>query len=76
MPGKVPRLTGEKAVDTFCKAGYVWHHTTGSHRILKHPDKSARLSIPVHAGCTVGVGLLRKQIRLSGLTVDEFIALL
>ncbi len=75
MPDKVPRVTGEDAVKAFCNAGYQRHHTKGSHCILKR-DKSARLSIPVHAGETVGVGLLRKQIKLAGLSVEEFTALL
>jgi predicted RNA binding protein YcfA (HicA-like mRNA interferase family) len=34
-----------------------------------HPN---RLSVPVHAGRTVGVGLLKSQIVAAGLTVDEF----
>jgi predicted RNA binding protein YcfA (HicA-like mRNA interferase family) len=76
MPNKVPRVTGEEAIKAFCKAGYARHHATGSHHILKHPDRSARLSIPVHAGDTVGVGLLRKQIKKAGLTVEQFIDLL
>jgi len=31
-----------------------------------------RLSIPVHAGKTVGEGLLKAQIKDAGLTIDEF----
>jgi predicted RNA binding protein YcfA (HicA-like mRNA interferase family) len=75
MP-KVPRVTGEVAVAAFCKAGYVLHHTRGSHHILKHPGRTERLSIPCHSGKTIGVGLLRRQIALSGLTVEQFTELL
>jgi predicted RNA binding protein YcfA (HicA-like mRNA interferase family) len=76
MPSKVPRVTGEEAVKAFCAAGYALDRTTGSHKILKHPDRRERLSIPVHAGKVLGVGLLRSQIKAAGLTVEEFTALL
>jgi len=76
MPSRMPRVSGNDAVSAFCKAGYELDRITGSHHILRHPDKIERLSIPVHSGRTVGVGLLSKQIRLAGLTVEEFIALL
>jgi predicted RNA binding protein YcfA (HicA-like mRNA interferase family) len=76
MPSKVPRITGEAAVAAFCKAGYGVDRVRGSHHILRHPEKTERLSIPVHKGKTVGVGLLSSQIKLAGLTVEQFIELL
>ncbi len=76
MPNKMPRVTGEKAVKAFCGSGYAIDRIAGSHRILRHPQKTERLSIPVHAGKTLGVGLLSSLIKTSGLTVEEFIALL
>jgi predicted RNA binding protein YcfA (HicA-like mRNA interferase family) len=76
MPSKVPRVTGEEAIKAFCRAGYAVDRIAGSHWILKHPDKPERLSIPVHGGKTLGVGLLRSQVKTAGLTVEEFIALL
>jgi predicted RNA binding protein YcfA (HicA-like mRNA interferase family) len=75
MP-KVPRIAGEEAVRAFCKAGYCVDRVRGSHHILKHPERTTRLSIPVHPGRTLGVGLLRRLIKDADLTVDEFIALL
>lgn len=75
MP-KVPQVTGQQAVAAFCKAGFALDRIRGSHHILRHPRKRPRLSIPVHGGKTVGIGLLARQIKVAGLTVDEFIALL
>jgi predicted RNA binding protein YcfA (HicA-like mRNA interferase family) len=74
MP-KLPRITGREAVDAFCRAGYTVDRVKGSHSILKRPG-SNRLTIPVHAGKTVGAGLLLSQIAAAGLTTDEFLALL
>jgi predicted RNA binding protein YcfA (HicA-like mRNA interferase family) len=75
MPSKVPQVTGEEAIKAFGGAGYALDRIKGSHRILKHPERRERLSIPVHAGKTLGIGLLRSQIRAAGLTVEEFIDL-
>ena len=76
MPNRLPRVPGDDVVRAFCKAGFCRDRINGSHHILRHPDKRERLSIPVHAGQTVGLGLLRSQIKAAGLTVEEFIALL
>ncbi|MBN1393937.1 MAG: type II toxin-antitoxin system HicA family toxin [Pirellulales bacterium] len=76
MPSKVPRISGEEAVKAFRKAGFEVDRIRGSHYILRHPLKCSRLSIPVHKGRTVGIGLLRTQISVAGMTVEEFIALL
>jgi predicted RNA binding protein YcfA (HicA-like mRNA interferase family) len=76
VPSKVPRVTGQDAVRAFGKVGFRLDRVQGSHYILKHPDKTARLSIPVHAGRTVGIGLLSAQIKAAGLSVAEFTRLL
>ena len=76
MPNRVPRVTGEEAVAAFCKAGFRCDRVHGAHHILRHPGKAERLSIPVHRGKTVGVGLLARQIKLAGLTIAEFTDLL
>jgi predicted RNA binding protein YcfA (HicA-like mRNA interferase family) len=75
MP-KVPRITGEEAIKAFGKAGFALDRVRGAHHILRHPEKIVRLSIPVHKGDTLGIGLLRKQIKDAGMTVEEFVALL
>lgn len=76
MPSKVPRVTGESAIKAFGKAGFILDRIRGSHHILRHPEKPVRLSIPVHKGKTLGIGLLGSQIKDAGLTVEEFTALL
>lgn len=73
---KVPRISGESAVAAFKKAGFVVNRIRGSHHILSKEGVAIRLSIPVHKGKTVGVGLLTQQIKAAGLSVEEFVALL
>ena len=76
MSNRVPRVTGEEAVRAFCKDGYVVVRTSGSHKYLRNPQKPIAISIPVHAGRTLGVGLLSSKIKDAGLTVEEFRRLL
>lgn len=73
---KVPRISGQEAVRVFEKAGFHHDRKTGSHFILKKAGHRYRLSIPVHAGKNLGVGLLKDQIDAAGLTVEEFISLM
>ena len=73
---KAPRISGEEAVKAFEKAGFVVVRITGSHHIMKKGGHKYRLSIPVHRGRTLGVGLLAAQIAAAGLTIEEFAELL
>lgn len=71
MP-KLPRITGKEAVKAFERAGFHVIRTAGSHKILKKDGHQNRLSVPVHAGKTLGRGLLADLIEKAGLTVDQF----
>ena len=73
---KLPAVKGRQAIRAFERAGFVVDRVKGSHFILKKPGFPYRLSIPVHAGQTVGEGLLRRQLRLAGLSEEEFLRLL
>ncbi len=76
MPNRLPRITGTEAIKAFKKAGYSLDRIKGSHHILKHARKRERLSIPIHQGETLGIGLLGSQIKIAGMTIEEFCKLL
>ena len=44
----------------------------GSHHFLRHSDGRA-VVVPVHAGETIGPGLMSKILRTCELMVDEFV---
>lgn len=75
MP-ELPRVSGEAAKRAFERAGFVHDRTRGSHHILKKEGNLYHLSIPIHGNKTLGTGLLKSLIAASGMTVDEFAALL
>jgi predicted RNA binding protein YcfA (HicA-like mRNA interferase family) len=70
----LPAVSGERAVRTFQKAGWVKDRQHGSHAILVKSANPASLSVPLHR--ELAPGTLRSLIRASGMTVDEFVALL
>ncbi|MCC6538925.1 MAG: type II toxin-antitoxin system HicA family toxin [Bryobacterales bacterium] len=72
---KLPVISGRQAVAVFGKVGYSVDGQHGSHIIIRRTEPPyRRLSVPDHK--ELAKGTLRAMIRESGLTVDEFAALL
>ena len=72
----LPRVTGREIVQALGRLGWVTVAQKGSHAQLKHPDRGGRVTVPLHAGETVGPGLLRSILVQAGVTADEFRAAL
>jgi len=71
----LPRVSGREVVKALAKVGYEQDRQRGSHIILRretYPHR--RVVVPDHK--EVAKGTLRSIIRETGLTVDEFKALL
>ena len=71
---ELPRISGQEALRAFEKAGWSYVRRRGSHVIMIKSATPVNLSIPDHK--ELDRGTLRKLIRLSGLTVEEFVDLL
>jgi predicted RNA binding protein YcfA (HicA-like mRNA interferase family) len=69
----LPVLSGADTVRAFERAGWSVARQRGSHVVMTKAGESANLSIPQHR--ELDTGALRGLVRASGLTVDEFIAL-
>ncbi|MEI1376428.1 type II toxin-antitoxin system HicA family toxin [Nostoc sp. UHCC 0926] len=74
MP-KLPVLTGKTVINALEKIGFQAVRQKGSHVQMERED-GRLVTIPVHAGKTIGKVLLRKILRDAELTREEFIALL
>jgi predicted RNA binding protein YcfA (HicA-like mRNA interferase family) len=70
---KIPQISGKMAVKIFSKIGYRVARQRGSHIRLHHSDKKP-LTVPDHK--VLGKGLLRKLLRDSELSVEEFLKLI
>jgi predicted RNA binding protein YcfA (HicA-like mRNA interferase family) len=53
-----PRIHGKELVKALRRVGFEVIRVKGSHHVLHHPD-GRRTVVPVHAGETIGPGLLR-----------------
>ena len=69
----LPRLSGRAVVKAFGRDGWELVRQKGSHMILAKTGSWATLSVPDHR--EIAPGTLRSLIRASGLTVEEFAAL-
>jgi predicted RNA binding protein YcfA (HicA-like mRNA interferase family) len=72
---KLPRANGDKHIAAFKRAGWKVNHIEGSHYILIKEGSDIHLSIPVHSGKTLGMGLLKKLISRANITNEEYINL-
>jgi predicted RNA binding protein YcfA (HicA-like mRNA interferase family) len=66
----LPVCSGTQAVEAFRSGGWVVRRQRGSHIILTRAGSIVSLSVPDHR--ELAPGTLRKLIRLSGMTVEEF----
>jgi predicted RNA binding protein YcfA (HicA-like mRNA interferase family) len=74
--GRLPVVSGREAIRALSKAGFVEMRQSGSHVVLqkKMPGTTNTIVVPDHS--ELAPGTLRAIIRKSGLSVDEFTALL
>ena len=70
----LPVLSGRDVVHALSKDGWQVARQRGSHIILVKDGSHATLSVPDHK--EVAKGTLRGLLRASGLTVEQFLALL
>ena len=77
MTASLPSLKALDVIRALERAGFEVVRSSGSHRRLVHKyDASRATTVPVHKGRDIPGPLLRAIIRQSGLSVEEFVALL
>jgi predicted RNA binding protein YcfA (HicA-like mRNA interferase family) len=72
--GRLSNISGKNAVKAFEKAGWLARGQAGSHLVMTKEGIRANLTVPLHS--ELAAGTLRALIRVSGLTVEEFLKLL
>lgn len=69
-------LKPERVIKAFQRAGWINKGQKGSHIKFVKEENSNILSIPVHKGKPIKIGLLKDQIKKAGLTEEEFLKLI
>lgn len=70
MTGRLPALTGLDLIRALQRAGFSVIRIRGSHHLLRHAD-GRKTVVPVHAGETLGPGLVIKILRDVGLDREQ-----
>jgi len=71
---RLPVISGQECVKALIKAGFYEKRRESSHITMRRDNPFAQITVPDHK--TLDPGTLRGIIRLAGLTVDQFKALL
>jgi predicted RNA binding protein YcfA (HicA-like mRNA interferase family) len=71
---KLPVVSGAQCVKALGKTGFEVYRQRGSHIVMVRKSPPAQTTIPDHK--ELDRGTLRAIIRQTGLTVEEFVALL
>ena len=69
MP-KLRQFTARQIIAVLRRHGFAIDRQSGSHAVLIHAD-GRRVTVPVHSGRTLGVGLLRSIMNDAGLTRED-----
>ena len=72
---RLPRPRGKELVAALGKLGFEVVRIRGSHHYLRHSDGRAAV-VPVHAGETIGSGLMTKILHDCELTGEDLESLL
>lgn len=76
MSRRLPALRPRAVLQALQRAGFFIHHTTGSHSILKHPEKpKLRVCVAYHSK-DLKRRTLESIIEQADLTAEEFLKLL
>ena len=71
---RLPQISGQECVNALVRAGFHVRRQRGSHIIMQRDEPVAQLVVPDHR--ELDRGTLRGIIRQSGLSAEEFRALL
>jgi predicted RNA binding protein YcfA (HicA-like mRNA interferase family) len=74
---RLPVCDGNEILCALRVAGFSLSRVKGSHHVMRHPGPPIRnVTVPVHGRRALKRATLQSIIKQSGLTVEEFIALL
>ncbi len=76
MSPALPILKPHEVIDVLQRLGFIEARQSGSHRIFSHTENKKIIPVPVHGNRDIKKGTLHSIIKQTGLTRDEFMALL
>jgi len=72
----IPSISGKELVRVLESIGWYVKRVRGSHHVLRHPDVSDVLVVPVHASRPLKKGTLLNILKTAGLSREDLRRLL
>jgi predicted RNA binding protein YcfA (HicA-like mRNA interferase family) len=72
---RMPQVTARELLGFLKSQGFVEDRQSGSHLTLRHPIRSAIVTVPVHGAVDIGRGLAVKILRDAGFSVEDYLRL-
>ncbi len=72
---RMPQVTARDLVRFLKSQGFEEERQAGSHLTLWHPGRRIAVTVPVHTGVDLGLGLAVRILKDAGFSVDDFIGL-
>jgi len=76
MSPALSSLKPMEVIGVLQKLGFIEMRQSGSHKIFRHSENKRIIPVPIHGHRDIKKGTLHSIIKQSGVTRDEFIALL
>lgn len=70
---RMPQVNARELITFLKKRGFIEDRQAGSHLTLWNKDRQTMVTVPVHAGCSLGRGLAIRILKDAGFSVDEFL---
>lgn len=74
MP-RMPQVTARELIAFLKQHGFVEDRQSGSHLVLRHPERRLSVTIPAHTGVDLGRGLAVRILKTCGFSVEDFLRL-
>ncbi len=72
---RLPAVTPQEVIRALTRAGFFFHHATGSHHAYKHPTRPGQVVVPFHRR-DLKRGTLLSILKQAGLSRQQFLELL
>jgi predicted RNA binding protein YcfA (HicA-like mRNA interferase family) len=76
VTNRLPPVSAPDLIRVLERAGFVYHHSTGSHYYYRHPDRPGLVTVPFHRGRDLKRGTLHSILKQAGFAREEFLELL
>ncbi len=69
---RLPTIKAAELVKYLRAQGFVEDRQSGSHVVLRHPERKVTVTVPIRTSCGLGRGLTSRILKDAGIFTDYF----